>query len=277
MNPVDVAGGGSLEIPWATRIQEDRRRSIALQTPSQRQATETILQRALALGAGAVALTGSTVRAQRTTMSDLDLMIVGERPDVSDVQEDVDLYAAGPEAFWERFVAGDDYIQWTLRFGCILHDDGILQAASRYVDEHKLPPSAARKLTQARRGLGLARLVLESGDIEAAREQCRAALTTVARWLLIANGIFPLSRDELSDQLVVLQCLDLAEALHRLIHDQPGGEELRIGLDLGELLMTDTTTVEGSFSTTALAAAPTAAAARACAAARTPRGSRPAR
>ena len=64
---------------WSTRLREDRRRAAELQTPVQRQATETILQRALALGTEAVALTGSTVRAQRTTGSDLDFMVVGEK------------------------------------------------------------------------------------------------------------------------------------------------------------------------------------------------------
>ena len=153
------------------------------------------------------------------------------------IREDVDVYAASATAFWERLLAGDDYIQWTLRFGWILHDDGILQAASRHIQESGLTPSAERKLTQAHRGLSLARLVLDSGDAEAAREQCRAALTTVARWLLIANGVFPLSRDELSDQVLALGCSDLAAALHRLIHDQPRSDELHTGLELGERLI----------------------------------------
>jgi hypothetical protein len=131
----------------------------------------------------------------------------------------------------------DDYIQWTLRFGCVLHDDGILQAASRHIQESGLTPSAERKLIQARRGLSLARLVLDSGDVEAGSEQCRAALTTVARWLLIANGVFPLSRDELSDQVLALGHPDLAGALHRLIHDEPRGDELRTGLELSERLL----------------------------------------
>jgi hypothetical protein len=134
-------------------------------------------------------------------------------------------------------LAGDDYIQWTLRFGCILHDDGILRGASSYIDESGLTPSAERKLGQARRGLSLARLVLEGGDVEAAREQCRAALTTIARWLLIANGEFPLSRNELSDQLLTLGCFDLAAALQRLIHYEPSREELHTGLELAEKLM----------------------------------------
>jgi hypothetical protein len=119
-------------------VREDRERAAGLQTPSQRQATETILQRALALGAEAVVLTGSTVRTRRTAMSDLDFMVVGQRPACSSVQEDIDVYAAGATAFWERLLAGDDYIQWTLRFGWVLHDDGILQAACRHIQESAL-------------------------------------------------------------------------------------------------------------------------------------------
>jgi hypothetical protein len=219
------------------RLREDRRRASSLQTPAQQEVTEAILQRALALGAEAVVLTGSTVRARRTASSDLDFMVVGERPGFSGVDEDVDVYAAGAEAFWKRLIAGDDYIQWTLRFGCVLHDDGILRAASRYIEDSGLEPSAERKLIQAHRGLSLARLVLESGDLEAAREQSRAALTTVARWLLIANGVFPLARDELSDQVLALGCFDLAAALDRLIHAVPCGDELRTGLEVGEKLV----------------------------------------
>ncbi len=237
MTPREISTSVVLDASWNTRLRADRRRAVALQAPSQRVATETILQRALLRGAEAVALTGSTVRGQRTTTSDLDLMVVGDRPDLDGLHEDVDVYAAGAEAFWERLLAGDDYIQWTLRFGCVLHDEGILRAASDYIEESGLEPSAERKLIQARRGLGLARLVLESGDVEAAREQCRAALTTIARWFLIANGEFPLSRDELSNQLRTLGCLDLAVALQRLIHEDPSSEELRTGLEFGEQLM----------------------------------------
>ena len=237
MTPVDVATRGSVDARWETRVREDRRRAAGLQTLSQRQATETILQRALAVGAEAVVLTGSTVRARRTASSDLDFVVVGERPNLGGVDEDVDVYAAGADAFWKRLVAGDDYIQWTLRFGWVLHDDGILHAASDHIQETGLTPSAERKLTQAHRGLSLARLVLDSGDLDAAREQCRAALTTVARWLLIANGVLPLSRDELSDQALALGYPDLATTLRRLIHDYPRGEELRTGLEIGERLI----------------------------------------
>jgi predicted nucleotidyltransferase len=237
MTLVDAVAGISVDALWDARLKDDRRRAVALQTPAQRQATETILQRALAVDAEAVVLTGSTVRARRTASSDLDFMVVGERPGLGGVDEDLDVYAAGAEVFWKRLIAGDDYIQWTLRFGCILHDDGILRAASRYIEETCLEPSAERKFVQARRGLSLARLVLESGDLEAAREQSRAALTTVARWLLIASGVFPLARDELSDQVLDLGYFDLAAALDRLIHVQPCREELLTGLEVGEKLV----------------------------------------
>jgi len=98
-------------------------------------------------------------------------------------------------------------------------------------------PSAERKLTQARRELSVAGLVLESGDVEAAREQCRSAVTTIARWLLIENGRFPLSRNELSDQVAALGCLDLAAVMHSLIHEELSREELGAVLELGERLI----------------------------------------
>jgi hypothetical protein len=167
-------------------------------------------------------------------------MIVGKRPILDEVQEDIDVYAASAKAFRERLLAGDDYIHWTLRFGWILHDDGILRDAALHIQESGLKPSADRKLAQAQRGVALARAVLESGDVDAAREQCLAALTTVARSLLIANGAFPLCRDELSEQLLALGFDGLAEALHDLIYGAPASDELRSGLELGEQLVSPT-------------------------------------
>ena len=105
MIPGEMAASIALGASWNTRLQADHRRAMALQTPSQRAATETILQRALLRGAEAVALTGSTVRGRRTATSDLDLMVVGEQPDLGGLHEDVDVYAAGVKAFWERLLA----------------------------------------------------------------------------------------------------------------------------------------------------------------------------
>lgn len=240
MTPAALVDRASFETKWSARLREDRARAASLQAPSQRLATETVFTRALAVGAEAVVLTGSTVRARRSPASDLDFMIVGKRPILDEVQEDIDVYAASAKAFRERLLAGDDYIQWTLRFGWILHDDGILRDAALHIQESGLKPSADRKLAQAQRGVALARAVLESGDVDAAREQCRAALTTVARSLLIANGAFPLCRDELSEQLLALGFDGLAEALHDLIYGAPASDELRSGLELGEQLVSPT-------------------------------------
>jgi len=54
---------------------------------------------------------------------------------------------------------------------------------------------------------------------------------------LIANGVFPLARDELADQVLELGYFELAEALDRLIHAVPCGDELRTGLEIGEKLV----------------------------------------
>ncbi len=179
-------------------------------------------------------MTGSTVRGRRTGMSDLDLMIVGVRPDVSGIHQDVDVCALDAETFWRRLREGDDYVLWTLRFGWLLHDEGILHAGARYVEQIGQQPSPQRKLAQARRGLRIAGEVLASGDLPAAREQCRSALTTVARAQLIAQDVFPLAREELPGQLRAARHPDLAEALWATIHEAPGRERLRACLELGE-------------------------------------------
>jgi hypothetical protein len=98
MSSVDTVTGVPVDVSWGARMREDGLRASALQTSVQREATATILQRALAVGAEAVVLTGSTVRARRTASSDLDFMVVGERPGLGGIDEDVDVYAAGAEA-----------------------------------------------------------------------------------------------------------------------------------------------------------------------------------
>lgn len=220
---------------WRMRLAADRDRA-ANQPAPRRQAWGAVLDRAIAEGARAFAMTGSTVRARRTALSDLDFMLVGPRADLGDLREDVDVCAIAAADFWSRLEDGDDYILWTLRFGWILHDDGVLRAAAEHVERTGLAPSASRKLIQARRGLRLAGMVLASGDLEAAREQCRSALTIVARWVLIADGDFPLSRDELAEQLAAHDHMDLAIALHATIHAAPSADELAASLAIAERL-----------------------------------------
>jgi len=56
----------------------------------------------------------------------------------------------------------------------------------------------------------------------------------VAHWILLSNRVFPLSRDELSDQILELGSSDLAAALHRSIHSQPDVDELAAALALAQ-------------------------------------------
>jgi len=222
---------------WAARLADDRARAARNQTAAQRLVTATVLERALSHGAEAVALTGSTARNRRTAISDLDIHIVGRRPRFEDLNEGLDLYATSVDVLWERLRAGDDFIQWTLRFGCILVDHGVFRQALTEIAETGLWPDPQRKHDRASELLAFAERVTATGDLDAAQDQTRAALTAVARWLLLANGEFPLSRNELSDQLVNLGCFDLAAALSRLIDADPSLQELGTAIEIGRLVI----------------------------------------
>jgi hypothetical protein len=97
-------------------------------------------------------------------------------------------------------------------------------------------PDPQRKHDRARALLEFAERVAATGDLDAARQQTRAALTTVARWLLHANDEFPLSP---SSQIKVLDlgCFDLAAALCQLIHAEPCLDELATGIEIGLLVI----------------------------------------
>jgi hypothetical protein len=218
-----------VEVPsrphWRQRLAADRRRAAA-QPHAHRSASRAIVERATADGADAVIITGSTVRDCRHETSDLDFLVVGVRPQLDALQIDVDVCAIGAERFWTRLRDGDDYLLWTLRFGWVLHDEGILAEAMDHVEKERIAPSAERKLVQAQRSLRLAALVLASDDLDGAREQCRAALTTVARWRLITAGIFPFARPELPAQLLELDEPTLAGALQATIEGAPSAQQL---------------------------------------------------
>ncbi len=218
---------------WQHRTEQDRRRAESLPA-GRRRLWEAVLDRAVANEAEAVILTGSTVRLRRTSTSDLDFMIVGARPRLGTVREDVDMCAMDADTFWTRLNAGDDYVLWTMRFGWILHDRGVVCAAMHHVERTHITPSAARKFLQVKRGLHLARLVLESGDVNGTCEQCRAALTTVGRWVLISRGVFPLSRAELQAQLIEIDQSGLAAAVDATIGAAPEPAQLSAALELAE-------------------------------------------
>jgi hypothetical protein len=215
---------------WARRLREDRERAERCQTPAQRAITATVMSRALSGKASGFALTGSTVRGRRTAISDLDYHVIGRRPDVSDLPGEVDVVATGAARFRKRLIDGEDFVQWTLRYGCILHDAPPLREGLRLIVERDLWPDAQRKLAAVPAHRAELERLIEMGDQSAAQDQLRATLTTAARGVLLAARVFPLARAELPAQLERVGQADLAAALRRAICEALSLDEAEAGL-----------------------------------------------
>ncbi len=229
MSPMDLSGQLA-EAGWARRILDDRDRAERYQNPEQRTITSVVLSRAIELGASGFALTGSTARKRRTAISDLDYHVIGRRPDVSDLPAEVDVIATSPADFRSRLMDGDDFVQWTLRCGCVLYDLGPMRDGVRLVVEMGLWPNAQRKLGSLAVHRAEIERLIKMQDEEAAREQLRAMLTTAARGLLLQARVFPLARRELPSQLEQIGCGPLADVLRRLIRATPRLDEIEAGL-----------------------------------------------
>jgi hypothetical protein len=151
----------------------------------------------------------------------LDYHVVGGKPDVEGLPSDIDLYSDGADAFLAKLFKGDDFAHWTLRYGCILFDNGVLRKAANTAIEHDLWPDSERKLRQARRAVDFSQKLASTGDYAALLEVSRGAFSLTARWWLISHDVFPLARDELAQQLVETGQPGLATALERAIHSRP--------------------------------------------------------
>lgn len=215
---------------WAAKLADDAARARLNQTPAQRQVTVEVLKRAVDAGAQSVALTGSTARNRRTQISDLDYHLVGPRPDVSDLPGDVDLYVGMPDRFWRKLRSGDDFVQWTLRFGCILFDAGPFRDGLRVIATEGIWPNGESKLARIPELTGLAQRLIKMGDRDAGQDQVRAALTAFARGLLLTAGVFPLSRSELPGQLKAIGRHDVASRLADSVYRQLSLAELEEAL-----------------------------------------------
>jgi hypothetical protein len=212
---------------WESKLAADRRRADEFQTTAQRDITGIVVERAVAAGAEAVALTGSTARLSRTAISDLDYHIVGPRPKQDDLPGDVDIYVGDHEAFWRKLRAGDDFVQWTLRHGCLLVDTGIFRAGLRAIATEGLWPDPTPKLERLAEHEKLIARLLAMGDRDAAQAELRAALTSGARAVLLAVEVFPLARAELPEQLRAIGADQLGSALKATIESEPSLEDLR--------------------------------------------------
>jgi hypothetical protein len=212
---------------WSHRLRSDRERAKRNQADDLFAVTEAVEARSRVLGADAVILSGSTARARRTQVSDLDYHVIGARPSVAGLPGDIDLYTDTPDTFEEKLRAGDDFAHWSVWYGCVLFDSGVLRAGAITIAREGLWPDPVRKLDQARTTLEFADKLVASGDDSAALEQVRAALSLVARWWLLEHDVFPLARDELSEQLSELEKPELAADLHSCVHGRPPTAKLR--------------------------------------------------
>lgn len=186
------------------------------------------MNRARSASAAAIVLSGSTARGRRTLVSDLDYHVIGiSSLKVADLPADIDLYADEVDRFWTKLRDGDDFAHWSVWYGCVLFDSGVMRAAAEYVAERDIWPDPERKLRQAHSALDFAEQMADSGDYAATLEQVRGTLSLVARWVLLSYDVFPLARDELAGQVEQLGFEGLAHALRRTIRERPGDEELR--------------------------------------------------
>jgi hypothetical protein len=160
-----------------------------------------VIDRAREAGAHSLILSGSTARDSRTEISDLDYHLVGDKIPTRDLPTELDLHVLSPEELTTEILDGDDFIQWSIRFGRLLFDDGTVLQAARLIAEERPWPDVERKTEHAGKSLELARRVVETGDSDGALIQVRTALSLAARAHLLSIGQFPMSRAELPNQL----------------------------------------------------------------------------
>lgn len=206
---------------WSSRLLFDRERAAANQSEALLGITRALEARSHELGAAALVLTGSTARNRRTKVSDLDYHVIGGKPDIEGLSSDIDLYSDEPNAFLAKLFRGDDFAHWTLRYGCILFDNDVLRQAAITAVEQDLWPDSERKLRQAKRAIGFSQKIASTGDYAALLELSRGALSLTARWWLLSHDVFPLARDELTQQLMETDQPELAAALEGSIHRRP--------------------------------------------------------
>ncbi|HET7444385.1 MAG TPA: hypothetical protein VFJ57_06975 [Solirubrobacterales bacterium] len=218
-------------------MESDRVRAIENQSRPQLEITELLQTRAHEIGALAFALTGSTARAQRTKISDLDYHVIGPRPPHSDLPDDVDVYATDEVGMWRKLNQGDDFIQWTLRYGCVLFDTGVFQAAMQRMSNAGLWPTSDQKFSRLDGHIRLARRLIAMGDRDAAQDQVRATLTSLARALLLQARVFPRARFELPLQLHEIGAGELGSTLLETICEEPELNALGRALDLAASLV----------------------------------------
>lgn len=174
----------------------------------------------------AVILIGSVARSTHTSQSDLDLLILGDRPLlVKRHSGRFHVQVFTTQQFGERLRAGDDFAAWCVRYGVPI----VTSKSWRNIvasEEAAIWPDWHEKIRHAARRLTLASALLEIGDSDAATEEMLYAASHTARAILLKNRIFPLSRPEMISQLRENDHERLAKVLQNLSYEIPTAEVL---------------------------------------------------
>jgi len=174
-----------------------------------------------------VVLVGSWARGTAVSpWSDIDVLVVGEgEPALAPSRLQVMLMSSAE--LRRRLMAGDDFPHWALRFGVPLSGRKAWESLRRELLPEAPWPDSERKLRQARRRWDAAEALLAMGDVPAAEEEVRFAVSHIARAELLSQQVFPLSRPELSSQLEAMGKgnRDLARMMVRANSPQPMSEQ----------------------------------------------------
>lgn len=192
-------------------------------TPSnilmQSQALLSTLDEKHLLESASVVLIGSAARGSTHLASDIDVLIVlPNRMGPIHFPYEIDAHIFGRSGFLDRLHRADDLACWALRYGTVLSDkSGWWASLLRSRAYEKVWPDWRRKVSHAGQRLINAIRLAETGDTDAAWEECALAAGHIARAILLRAGTFPLSRAELTEQLKDAGHPQLAYILSNLV------------------------------------------------------------
>lgn len=174
----------------------------------------------------AVILIGSVARSTHTSQSDLDLLVVGDKPPVVERHPDrLHVQALTTRQFADRLRAGDDFAAWCVRYGVpIVNSPSWLNIVGS--SEATIWPDWHNKIRHAARRLALASTLLQTSDVTASAEEMLYSASHTARAILLKEGIFPLSRPEIINQLRDTGHERLGKVLEELSYQVPTRQAL---------------------------------------------------
>ncbi len=162
-----------------------------------------------------VVLVGSWARGTANARwSDIDVLVLGDH-DGPLPPPRIQLITISRDELKRRVHAGDDFAQWALRFGVPLTGRRLWDELRKQLLSNAPWPKPALQLKQARKKLETACDLFRMGDLSAAEEEIRFALSHLGRAELLSRRIFPLSRQELPGQLREAGKRRLAEMMAR--------------------------------------------------------------